>query len=201
MTTNAWDTRYSEPGYAYGTEPNDFLVREAARIQGGDVLCLADGEGRNAVYLAGRGCRVTAVDVSRVGLDKGQALARTRGVSLTSVHEDLARYEMGEVRWDAVVSIFCHLPSVLRRDVFRRVTRALRPGGVLLLEAYAPSQIGRGTGGPSDPDLLAGLADWTEHLRGLDLVLAHEVERDVHEGRFHRGASVVVQIVAERPTA
>ncbi len=196
-----WDDRYSEPGYAYGTEPNDFLVHEAARITGGDVLCLADGEGRNAVYLAGRGCRVTAVDTSRVGLEKGQALARSRSVSITSIPEDLARYEMGEARWDAIVSIFCHLPTALRHDVFRRVTRALRPGGVLLLEAYAPSQLGRGTGGPSDPDLLAGLADWTDHLRGLDLVIVREVERDVREGRFHHGASAVIQIVALRPSA
>ncbi len=196
---NPWDERYAAPGYAYGTEPNDFLLEEAGRIRGGDVLCLADGEGRNSVYLAGRGCRVTAVDGSSVGLEKGQVLARERGVTLESIQADLIGYEMGESRWDAVVSIFCHLPSAVRRDIHRRVVQALRPGGVLLLEAYTPAQLGRGTGGPGDPDLLANLEDLEVEFDGLEFKIAREVEREIREGRLHQGVSAVVRIAAERP--
>jgi SAM-dependent methyltransferase len=193
-----WDQRYAADGFFYGTEPNDFLRAEVARLPRGELLCLGDGEGRNGVWLAAQGHAVTSVDLSAVGLEKARLLAKQRGVSLTTVPADLATFDLGEARWHAIVSIFCHLPSVLRRDVYARVVRGLRPGGVVLLESYTPAQLGRGTGGPPVADMLVDLAALRADFAGLEVLLGVERERDVHEGHGHRGASAVVQFVARK---
>jgi SAM-dependent methyltransferase len=190
-----WDQRYGGEAYAYGTEPNDFLKGEAARIPRGRVLCLAEGEGRNAVYLAGLGHDVTAVDLSREGLKKAERLAKARGVTLTLVHADLTTYEPAGP-FTGVVSIFAHLPADARRALHARVAGALAPGGVFVLECYRPEQLAFGTGGPKDVALLPTLATLREELAGLDLVVARDAEREIHEGALHDGRSATVQIVA-----
>ncbi|MCK6530859.1 class I SAM-dependent methyltransferase [Myxococcota bacterium] len=196
-----WDQRYAEPEYAYGTEPNDFLVEKAGLIPPGPVLCLAEGQGRNAVYLASAGHEVVAVDASSVGLSRARDLAAARGVEIRTVVADLADFEMGVGRWAGIVSIFCHLPPPLRRRVLRTAVQGLRPGGVLVLEAYTPRQLEHGTGGPPVPELLYDLESLRDDLAGLDLVHAGEVEREIHEGRYHHGRSAVVQVVGIRPAA
>lgn len=193
-----WDERYSEPGFAYGTEANDFLLEHLASLEG-PALSLGEGEGRNAVAMAARGLAVTAVDASDVGLRKARALAAERGVALETVTADLADFDLGDRRWRTIVSIWCHLPPGLRRDVLARAVRALEPGGKLLLEAYAPAQLELDTGGPRDAALLPGLDELLADLRGLVPVVAVEKRRMVHEGRFHDGESAVVQIVAKKP--
>jgi len=193
-----WDQRYGDRDFFYGTEPNDFLRAEAGRLPRGDVLCIGDGEGRNGVWLAQQGMVVTSVDLSAVGLAKAQELARQRGVALTTQQADLATFDLGTSRWHGVVSIFCHLPSALRRDVYARIVRALRPGGVVLLESYTPAQLGRGTGGPPDVDMLVGLADLRGDFAGLTVLRGEELERDVREGKGHKGRSAVVQFVARK---
>lgn len=194
-----WDERYSAEGYFYGTDPNDFLDEQAHRIvPGGAVLCLGEGEGRNAVHLAGLGYEVTAVDQSPVGLAKAERLAVGRGVHLHTVAADLAHWPLGRECWDGIVSIWCHLPRALRENVHRQVVAALRPGGVFILEAYRPDQLRLRTGGPSDPDLMPTLADLRRELQGLELVVAAERERVIHEGRGHEGPSAVVQLVGRR---
>jgi len=194
-----WDQRYAAPEFCYGTEPNDFL-REcvAALPAGGRVLCLGEGEGRNAVFLAGRGFAVVAVDASAVGLAKAQGLARERGVKITTEVADLTDFDLGRDAWDGIVSIWCHMAQPLRARIHRDVTRALTPGGAFLLEAYTPAQLGLGTGGPRTVDLLAPLAELRAELAGLDLEVGVEREREVHEGRGHGGRSAVVQLVARR---
>ena len=194
-----WDQRYADSEFFYGTEPNDFLREALAHLPRGDVLCLGDGEGRNGVWLAEQGLRVTSVDQSAVGMQKAAALAARRQVLLTTDVADLAAFDLGVASWHAVVSIFCHLPSALRRSVHARVVRALHPGGVVLLEAYTPAQLGRGTGGPSDADMLPTLALLRAEFAGLDVLVGVERERAVLEGKGHRGASSVVQFVARKP--
>ncbi|MBZ0238814.1 MAG: class I SAM-dependent methyltransferase [Deltaproteobacteria bacterium] len=196
-----WDQRYSEPGFAYGIEPNDFLAATATRYlpAGGEVLCLAEGEGRNAVYLARQGFRVTGVDSSAVGLAKARALAGEHGVEVATVVADLAEYDLGVARWDGIVSIWCHTPSVLRARLHRALVAALRPGGVFLLEAYTPAQLEHRTGGPPVADMLVTLAAVREELAGLELVLGEEKVREVHEGAYHDGPSAVLQVVARKP--
>jgi 2-polyprenyl-3-methyl-5-hydroxy-6-metoxy-1,4-benzoquinol methylase len=114
MSQPSWNDRYSEPGYAYGTEPNSYLVSVVNRIPKGKVLSLGEGEGRNAVYLASLGYNVTAVYSSDVGLAKARQLAKDRGVKITTVTADLAGLAIETESWDGIVSIFCHLPAVVR---------------------------------------------------------------------------------------
>ena len=194
-----WDLRYSEPGYAYGTEPNAFLREVAARIPAGPVLSLAEGEGRNAVFLAGLGHAVTAVDASAVGLAKAEALARERGVRIATQVADLAEYPIEPRAWSGIVSIFAHFPPALRRRLYAAAAAGLCPGGVLVVEAYTPRQLAFGTGGPRDAALLVTLADLRAELPGLEFAIGREVERDVTEGKYHGGRASVVQALARRP--
>lgn len=195
-----WQSRYGGPDYFYGTEPNDFLAASVAAIPaGGAVLCLGEGEGRNAVFLAARGHLVTALDQSSAGLAKAQRLAAERAVRLEVVEASLGDYVFSPHAWQAVVSIWCHLPTALREVVHRDVVTALAPGGVLVLESYTPAQISHGTGGPRDLDLLPTLDVLRTELQGLIFEHALECERVVIEGAGHRGLSAVVQVVARKP--
>jgi SAM-dependent methyltransferase len=198
--SNPWDVRYSAGEYYYGTEPNEFLKANTGLIQpAGDVLCLAEGEGRNAVYLAQLGFRVTAVDGSAVGLSKMDQLAASKKVSITSIISDLAAFSIEATKWDCIVSIWCHLPKALRKQVHQAAVGGLRPGGLMILEAYQPRQLEFKTGGPSDVEMLMALNDLREEFSGLELTLAQEIERDVHEGKGHFGKSAVVQVIARKP--
>lgn len=193
-----WDERYSEPGYAYGTEPNDYLVSVCGSIPDGKVLSLAEGEGRNAVYLAEQGFAVTAIDSSRVGLEKANDLARDRGTSIETRVMDLAGFDPGFEQWDAVVSIFCHLPHAQRRVLYKKIVPSLKPGGVLVLEAYIPKQLEFATGGPPVAEMMPTLDMLRQELQGLSFEVAHEIERDVIEGKYHHGRAAVVQILARK---
>lgn len=193
-----WDARYGTADFVFGTEPNDFLRSVAAQIPAGPVLCLAEGEGRNAVFLAGRGHAVTAVDLSAAGLAKAQALAAARGVTLTTAVADLSAYAIAPGAWSGIVAIFMHLPPALRRDLLARAAAGLRPGGVFVMEAYTPAQLAFGTGGPKDPALLPTLAQLRAELPDLEFPVGRELERDVIEGSGHTGRAATVQILARR---
>lgn len=195
-----WNERYADPFVSYGTEPNDFLREVADRIPDGPVLCLAEGEGRNAVFLALKGHAVTAVDFSEVGLANAAKLAAARGVQVECVLADLAVYEPGEARWAGIVSIWAHVPPAIRRPLHAACVRALEPGGVLVLEAYTPRHLDRpGKGGPPSAELLMDPDALREELAGLTFERCAEVERDVHEGKYHLGPSTTVQVLAFKP--
>lgn len=197
METEHWNQRYATAGYIFGEEPNLFLAEQAHRIPaGGAVLSLAEGEGRNGVFLAERGYAVTGVDASAVGLEKARALARKRNVPLSTVVADLADYAIAPDSWDAVIWIFLHVPPELRRRLLARVIAGLRPGGVLIFEAYSPEQLKHGTGGPKDLERLVRLEELRAELVGLRLVIAQQIERDVSEGAAHSGRASVVEVAA-----
>jgi SAM-dependent methyltransferase len=170
----------------------------AARIPAGPVLCLAEGEGRNAVHLASLGHAVTAVDQSAAGLAKAQRLAAARGVEIRTVVADLAMYPIVPGAWAGIVATFAHLPPALRRAVHAAVVQGLAPGGVFILEAYTPAQLAFDTGGPKAPELLMPLAALREELAGLEFLVAREIEREVVEGCGHTGRGAVVQVLARR---
>lgn len=201
-TAAFWDARYQHPNHVYGYKPNDFLkANEIMLRRGSRVLCLGDGEGRNGVWLAERGHRVTTVDISGVGVAKARALAAERGVQVDAQVADLTQWVHGEAArgpWDAVVSIFCHLPSATRPSICQALVGAMAHGGKLVLEAYTPAQRQLGTGGPTDEDLLLTrdrvLSDW----EGLVLDV-HLVERRIFEGMAHQGLSSVVQVLGQKP--
>lgn len=197
VMSNPWDDRYQADGYYYGTEPNDFLREQAHLIpQAGRVLCLAEGEGRNAVYLAKLGYRVTAVDGSSVGLEKLRAFAESSGVTVETVHSDLRDFEIKSDTWDGIVSIWCHTPGDLRKKLHRGAVLGLRSGGAFILESYRPKQLEYKTGGPPSSDLMMNLTDLQEELKELRFVVAHEMDREVQEGLGHSGVSAVVQVAA-----
>lgn len=159
--TNTWNERYDTEEFVYGREPNAFLAGVSAMMPPGDVLCLAEGEGRNAVFLARQGHRVLAVDASAVGLSKAARLAEEHGVRIETLTTDLADLVIEPGRWDAIVSIFCHVPPPVRRVLHRQAVAGLRPGGLFVLEAYTPAQLELRTGGPhgraaDDPGRSAG---------------------------------------------
>lgn len=194
-----WDERYRTEEYVYGEEPNDFLASVVDDLPRGETLCLGEGEGRNAVFLAGNGHQVLAVDLSSVGLEKAGGLAGRRGVSIETLVADLAAFEIGKGRWDCIVSIFCHLPPQVRAVLHERVVAGLKPGGVFVLEAYTPKQLEFGTGGPPTASMMMSSAILEKELRGLDVLRNQEVERNVTEGRFHNGMGAVVQFLGGKP--
>jgi SAM-dependent methyltransferase len=207
MEASRWDARYAGDAFFYGDAPNDWLVSMERHLpRNGAVLCLAEGEGRNAVFLAQRGHAVTAVDLSPVGVAKTLALAAARGVAVDARVGDLATFEIAPGAWDAVVSIWAHVPRPLRAALHAAVAAGLRPGGALVFEAYHPRQLdlvraGTAKGGPPTADLLAVARDVAAELAGLDIVVAAERDRDVREGSGHAGVSAVTQVLAVKPRA
>ncbi|VCU69860.1 hypothetical protein PIGHUM_01925 [Pigmentiphaga humi] len=198
-----WDERYAQPGYKYGTAPNRFLTEQESRLAAGSrILLPGDGEGRNSVWLAGRGHQVLAVDNARTGLDKALALAAAQGATITTLNADLADWCPPTGTCAAVALIYVHLPSAFRAAAHRRLARALAPRGWLILECFHPRQIGYGSGGPRDPDMLNDLAT----LRGdfapvLEEVVGWEGELTLDEGDGHRGPAFVTRYVGRMPAS
>jgi len=199
MSETFWNQRYSGDDLAYGETPNEFLSIMASRFPtSGQALDIGAGEGRNALFLASRGLDVLAVDQSEVGMQKAQRLAQERGLTLRTQAMDLQEFDAEHNSMDVISSIFVHLPATLRRVLHKRVSEWLKPGGVFVLEAYAPDQIKRGTGGPKDPSLLASLDVILSELDGLEVEHQVALVRNVSEGRFHSGEASVVQVLARK---
>ncbi|WP_455365245.1 SAM-dependent methyltransferase [Kaarinaea lacus] len=194
-----WDERYNSEEYIYGKDPNTFLANAAGKIPKGKVLCVAEGEGRNAVYLAEHGYDVIAVDSSSVGLEKARKLAGERGVRIETIHCDLAHFDIEPESWDGVVSIFAHVPPEVRKELHKKIVNGLRSGGVLILEAYRPDQLKYKTGGPPTAEFMMTLEGLEEELHGLNFEYGVELDRDVVEGKFHTGKGAVVQIIGVKP--
>jgi len=192
-----WNERYAGSEFAYGTEANSFLVQNA-KLLTSPVLSLAEGEGRNAVFLASRGLDVLGVDASDVGLAKAQKLAASKGLAIRTEVADLASYEPQENYFGSVISISAHLPSNTRNRLYPLVERSLKPGGIILLESYTKAQLSRNTGGPKDPDLLLDLAELVKLFPNCEPIIAQEVEREIIEGKFHTGLANVVQFIARK---
>lgn len=193
---NKWDERYSREEYVYGREPNEFLVQVQPHIPPGHVICLGEGEGRNAVFLAEKGYDVTAVDLSPVGLAKAERLAAENGVEIRTIVADLADFVIEPQAWQGIVSIFCHLEPTLRRRVHRACTEGLAEGGALVLEAFTPEQLRYGTGGPKSLELLYTLKDLYEDFAELNFLIGQEKVCQRVEGFGHTGDAAVVQVLA-----
>lgn len=196
----SWDERYAEDGFAFGTEPNDFLREVASQLPVGRTLCLGDGEGRNGVFLAELGHDVVTVDLSPVGVLKARRLASERGVSLDARVADLASFDLGTAAWNSIVSVFCHLPPELRHHIHSAIPGALQTGGYFVFEAYRQANIGRGVGGPQNASMTVELEDVLNDLGegGIDIVIGREVERDIVEGKYHNGQSATTQVLARK---
>ena len=201
MSDPSWNERYDSADYLFGTEPNRWLVRQAPLLRPNSrVLCVADGEGRNSVWLAEQGHQVDAFDPSPTALAKARRLAQQRGVLVNGAEAGVEDFVWPQALYDAVVAIFVQFATPdLRQRLFRLMAESLRPGGRLLLLGYSPDQLRHGTGGPKDPrqlytpsQLRAELNPW------LDIETLDEHEEVLVEGRGHHGLSALIGVVARR---
>jgi 2-polyprenyl-3-methyl-5-hydroxy-6-metoxy-1,4-benzoquinol methylase len=190
-----WDHNFAVAGFKYGTSPNAFLVDQALRLPPAcDVLVPGDGEGRNSVWLAQQGHRVTAMDASVVGLNKASALAQERGVAVQTVQGDLADWAPAPAAFDAVVLTYVHLPPSIREGAHRRLAAGLRPGGWLMLESFHPAQLAHSSGGPKDPAMLYTPAMLSGDFAGLlEEFMAWDGETLLSEGPGHQGLAHVTR--------
>ena len=196
-----WDERYAQPGFLFGEAPNAFLQSQLPLLkQGMSVLSIADGEGRNGVWLAEQGMQVHAVDASSVALGKSRQLAARRGVGLQWDEVDLQTWDWPQSDYDAVVAIFTQFvgPEGRARQ-FAGIRQALKPGGLLIMQGYTPRQIEYGTGGPPHAENM-----YTEELLRSsfgDWEILHLAEHDdvIEEGAGHRGMSALIDLVARKP--
>lgn len=197
---NHWNQRFQSENYVYGKEPNVFLTEFHQKIEvSGDALTIAEGEGRNAVYLAEQGMNVTAWDYAESGLVKINKLAEERDVVISTELIDLNDAKWGENKWNEIVCIFGHLPTALRQKTLQGVKAAVKPGGYFLTEVYSPYQIPYKSGGPQDLDFLYKPEEFLSVFSDWRIVHFFMGEVTRHEGELHNGLSHVIQFVAQKP--
>ncbi|MFD1911902.1 class I SAM-dependent methyltransferase [Halodurantibacterium flavum] len=197
-----WDDRFAGEGYLFGTEPARFLKRHAHWLPpSSEVLVVADGEGRNSVWLAELGHRVTAWDSSVVAIEKARRLAHARGVDVTFSAQNAAEYPWPEARFDAVIGIFIQFaPPKLRDEMFEGMIRTTRPGGIVMLHGYTVEQLKHGTGGPPFVENLYTDAILRDQFAGTDILRIESYEAEISEGSAHVGRSALIDLVARTQT-
>ena len=196
-----WDERYATSEYVFGKEPSRFLIAHEKWLKPGErALAVADGEGRNGVWMADKGLDVHAVDGSANALQQARALARERGVEATFEQVDLLAWDWPEAAYDVVAGIFIQFAGPEDREkVFSGMKRAVRPGGVILLHGYTPKQIEYGTGGPPFVENLYTAELLREAFSGFEILELDAYEAVINEGRGHAGKSALIDMVARRP--
>lgn len=196
-----WDDRFDTEEYVFGEQPNAFLASQRELVRGyRRALAVADGEGRNGVWLAEQGLQVVSVDASAVGLAKARRLAARRGVEIETVHADLASFDWPPTAFDLVVAIFIQFAGpALRDSIFAGMKRALQPGGTLILEGYRPEQIAYGTGGPQQPDQLYTTELLQAAFADLQIMHLREHDAEISEGAGHAGMSALIDLIARKP--
>ena len=195
-----WNERYAGEEFFYGTEPNAFLVSQKALLKPGmRCLAVADGEGRNGVWLAEQGLEVLSVDSSHVAQAKAKKLAQQRGVAMLFEQVDLLQWDWGEDSFDVVVAIFIQfVTSPEREQMFAAIKRCLKPGGLLLLQGYTPRQLEYRTGGPSQAENLYTEAMLRKAFIDMDIVQLREHDSVIREGAGHSGMSALIDLVARK---
>jgi cyclopropane fatty-acyl-phospholipid synthase-like methyltransferase len=190
-----WEGRFSADGYVFGTAPNAFLARQRERLpKHGRALSVADGEGRNGVWLAEQGLAVTSIDFSPAGQVKAQRLATERGVSITTERVDLTTWTAPPDFFDVVVAIFAQ--PVPAATLFECIRKTVRPGGLVLIEGYTPKQLEYKTGGPGDIARLYTRAMYEDGFAGFTLVDIAEYDAEIYEGDGHGGMSALIDLIA-----
>jgi SAM-dependent methyltransferase len=195
-----WEARFSDPEYIFGTAPNEFLRTQAHLLPArGKVLAVADGEGRNGVWLAERGLEVLSVDFSPKALAKAQTLARSRGVSLQLQRVDLITWAWPTAAFDVVAAIFFQWATPEQRaHIFAGIRQALKPGGLLLLQGYRPEQLVYKSGGPSQVENLYTRAMLTEAFAGFADLKITEHDSVLEEGTRHSGMAALIDLVGRK---
>lgn len=198
---NQWNTRFQAENYVYGKNPNVFLEEIQKKLQlTGEALAIAEGEGRNAVFLAEQGMNVTAWDYAESGLQKTNKLAEERGVKVHTILVDLNEATWEKDKWDEIVCIFGHFPKELRNRTLLKVKDAIKPGGYYITEVYSHKQIPYNSGGPRDLELLYSPEEFLQTFADWRIVHFFMGEVVRHEGELHNGLAHVIQFVGQKPT-
>lgn len=198
-----WNRRYSESGYGYGTEPNQFLKEQQHRLEPAmNTLVVGDGEGRNGVWLASQGLNVLSVDLSSVGLKKAEALANKHQVKIKTQCVDLTLWDWSHAAYDLVVSIYLHFAPEIRQKIHRSMLAALKPGGLLILEAFNLEQLQYQTkydsGGPKIREMLYEPEMLRQDFLGGNVVELTETITELHEGQYHQGKASVIRLILQQ---
>jgi SAM-dependent methyltransferase len=200
---DTWNARYAHEDFHFGEEPNAFLRAGARYLKARQhVLCVADGEGRNSVFLAEQGVDVTAFDFAPNAVAKAKRLAERRGVRINHQLGDIKAWDWTAASYDAVVAVFIQFLSPTDRDpVFAGMKRATKPGGLVLLEGYRPEQVDYGTGGPPRREHMY-TREWLEsQFADWEILLLESYDAEIHEGKGHSGMSALIDLVARKPAA
>jgi len=194
---NVWDTRYSEIECAYGSEPNEFLKEQLNLLSPGYLLLPGEGEGRNALWAAKKGWKVSAFDFSIEAVNKATKMFQKENVAVKYNHSSVETFQPDN-KFDVIGLIFLHLPSELRINFFQKIKYWLNPGGKIILECFNPEQLGRFSGGPKDPDLFPSLDDLILNFEGLNVELITKQEVLLNEGPLHQGQAIVTRLIASK---
>ena len=194
-----WDQRYSEPGFAYGMEPNVFFTEVLASLPTGKLLLPGEGEGRNAIHAAGRGWDVMAFDQSIVARNKALAWAESLDLAFEYRLANLEEFSCGNSLYDLIAIIYIHLLPDLRQQVHRQLVKCLKPGGKIIMECFHKNQLSYGTGGPPVEALLYHEDEIRSDFNDLGIDFCEEQVLDLYEGKYHSGKASVVRLIANRP--
>jgi SAM-dependent methyltransferase len=196
-----WNTRFSAPEYIFGTAPNELLASQQALLRPGQrALCVADGEGRNSVWLAGQGLEVVAFDLSPIGVQKAKRLAVERGVEVAYDVSDVYGWRWPQDEFDLVAAIFVQFADpAMRAFMFERIVRSLRHGGLLVLQGYTPKQLEYGTGGPKQVENMYTAELLRSAFASLEILELREHEKMMAEGTQHCGRSALIDFVGRKP--
>jgi len=193
-----WNQRFSAVEYVYGTQPNQFYSQQLKKLKPGKILFPAEGEGRNAVYAATQGWQVSAFDTSSEGKRKAISLATAKKVSIDYILVGYEEISYSNDSFDAIVLIFAHMPPLKRRDYHKKLASFLKPGGVLILEAFSKNQINYHSGGPRDIDMLFSEDELREDFKTFTSLKIVETETILDEGAFHQGKAAVIRVVGKK---
>lgn len=195
-----WNARYSESGYAYGTRPNTYFKSVIDTLPPGRLLVPGAGEGRDAVYAATLGWQVDAFDLSSAGREKALRLAADNQVQVNYTVQNAADFQALSDTYDLIAMIFFHLPQPLRGQLAPLLVQSLRPGGLVLLEAFTPRQLQYDSGGPKTAELLLTASQVQADFPDLQVLECRELDTELDEGPYHRGMAAVVRYLGRKNT-
>ncbi len=188
-----WDQRYDTDEFVYGREPNAFFADSLELLSHGKILLPGEGEGRNAIYAAGKGWEVDAFDQSSVGAEKARAFAREKGVEINFQVKEVEAFHFKKDFYDSVGLIYFHVPPPVRKILHQGVAESLKPGGMVILEAFHTSQLGNSSGGPQSLEMLLDREILLDEFSTLDIEFLEESELILDEGQFHGGAAKLIR--------
>jgi SAM-dependent methyltransferase len=195
---NFWNERYSEKEFVYGEDPNEFFAEQISKLQAGKMILPAEGEGRNAVFAASLGWKVSAFDTSDAGKTKAILLADKKGVTIDYIVDDAVSIFHSYNSTDVVAFIFAHFPPSVRKLIHQKASQWLKPGGKIILEAFNPNQLNNHSGGPKELSMLYTEEMIRNDFEGLDIEILQSVRTRLNEGKYHEGIADVIQFVGTK---